>query len=145
MQFQETLDQSKFFCFRGQADAGWSLVPSLYRGLATFDPPIDLEEDYQWISEIERDIYREFDFKGRNFIAKGWEADNHWHQLILGQHFGVPTRLLDWTKSLLIAAYFAVTELLDRDGAIWVLNVSDFPFPPELGRLQKKHGFRPKA
>lgn len=56
IQFQETLDQSKFFCFRGQADAGWSLVPSLYRGLATFDPPIDLEEDYQWISEIERDF-----------------------------------------------------------------------------------------
>ena len=34
---------------------------------------------------------------------------------------------------------------MDRDGVIWVLNVSDFPFPPELGRLQKKHGFRPKA
>ena len=87
MQFQETLDQSKFFCFRGQADAGWSLVPSLYRGLATFDPPIDLEEDYQWISEIERDIYREFDFKGRNFIAKGWEADKSLASANLGAAF----------------------------------------------------------
>lgn len=42
--------------------------------------------------------------------------------LAIAQHFGVPTRLLDWSDNLLIAAWFAVedAERTDCNAAIWV-------------------------
>jgi FRG domain len=55
------------------------------------------------------------------------EYDNmkdEWHWLALGQHHGLPTRLLDWTYSPYVALHFATneTDRYDKHGAIWCLD-----------------------
>jgi hypothetical protein len=42
--------------------------------------------------------------------------------LFLMQHYRLPTRLLDWSESAVVAAFFAVTENEAEDGALWALN-----------------------
>ncbi len=44
--------------------------------------------------------------------------------LSLMQHYGAPTRLLDWTSSPWVAAYFAAIDDRDRDGAIWSFDAN---------------------
>ena len=40
------------------------------------------------------------------------------------QHFGAPTRLLDWSSSIYVAAYFSATSNLEKDGAVYLAHVS---------------------
>ena len=131
-----------FVCYRGQSDAGWDLIPSFYRGLDQFEPQPNDVDDGEWLGQLERDIYREFDRKGRRHAPEGWDFHNPWHRMILAQHYGLPTRLLDWSKSPFVAVYFAVTANPERDGALWCLDISAMPFPNALGRRRRNSGFR---
>lgn len=122
-------------CYRGQSNASWALVPTAFRAL---DGHWNTESaDLTIAAAVERDTYREFD------IAQEPHLPGHsfLERLCVAQHHGVPTRLLDWTIAVPVAAFFAASQSFDSDGALWVLNLSSFPFPESLGRQLPDGGF----
>lgn len=137
-QEMENLDQDGLWIFRGQTETSWGLIPSIFRGIDKLVPPYD-EGDAEWITRIERDIYREFE---KHAIRYGAAAETKWQNLALAQHYGTPTRLLDWTRSATIAAYFAIATYKPAAAAVWCLNLKNYPFPEFLGRITKTYAHR---
>lgn len=101
--------------FRGHADSEWLLRPKVAR------PEITNQSQRL---EFEDAMARKFMRRARTRHAKVPRDDEFPAWLFLMQHYGLPTRLLDWSESLLIAAYFAVCDhrKWDRPGVIWALN-----------------------
>jgi len=50
------------------------------------------------------------------------EPDQCWNWYFLMQHYGAPTRLLDWTDNQLVALFFAVADEYKSDAAVWILD-----------------------
>ncbi|HEX9938611.1 MAG TPA: FRG domain-containing protein [Longimicrobium sp.] len=99
--------------YRGSGHAHWPLLTSLDR-LGGIERP-------HTKAHLEEHILRNFIRYSRSFL--GSAPANEWELLVAAQHHGVPTRLLDWSYSPLIAAHFAtLAGPPDTDKVIWRLN-----------------------
>jgi FRG domain-containing protein len=115
--------------YRGDRDAHWPLLTSLDKlgGAVTPHGKADLEEH----------ILRNFIRYSRPYFSQ--PPVNEWEVLVAAQHHGLPTRLLDWTYSPLVAAHFATLGgSQDSDRVVWRLDwksVHRFFGLPELALL----------
>lgn len=100
--------------FRGHADAAWDLAPALVRA-----KPTGLCAR-QFASESAREQAAYHYFRQHAGSLLPHDVDS-WVVAYAMQHYGLPTRLLDWTTTFSVALYFAVTGTT-RDAAIWILD-----------------------
>jgi hypothetical protein len=98
------------FAFRGVSSAHHAMSSSLSRLTDGADT-----------ARLEMALLRNFRKYAR---TEAQPTESIWDWLALGQHFGLPTRLLDWTYSPLVALHFATESPaeFDLDGAVWCVN-----------------------
>ena len=93
--------------YRGHSDSTYSLVPSLFRNA---DWP---SKEQQAFNAFQRTASRLFEKRG-----------NDWEVLFDMQHYGLPTRLLDWSEALGVAIAFIVytPAVTVKDAALFILD-----------------------
>jgi hypothetical protein len=100
--------------FRGHGHADWALSPGWDRF-----PPLAERLGNNWYNES--NLLLEFKMRAPQYLANKPATD--WEWLFVMQHYGLPTRLLDWTESALLALYFALRDNAGTaDAAVWALN-----------------------
>lgn len=137
--------------YRGHGLRSFSLKPSLYR-----HPKLTKSGD---LLDLESRMIREFRRQGtlHDIPSLKKHEDEQIDTLCYMQHYGVPTRLLDWTSNPFIALYFALTDAeraktkgkYSQPASVWILNPwawnqasldqvsygEQGPVPPDSGTL----------
>ncbi|RYD59470.1 MAG: FRG domain-containing protein [Sphingobacteriales bacterium] len=107
----ESLSEGSDLWFRGVPSNTFTLTPSIYRN--KFD------------SGDEKILQTKFKSRAIPFL-KNRPVENYWEWLFLMQHFGLPTRLMDWSSSALIALGFAIifreSHVSTHDAGVWCLK-----------------------
>jgi hypothetical protein len=114
LKLANSLEAGRFLWFRGLSRSTHTLTPKLMRDGESIDS----------VFERERRLLTRFRQRSLAYWPSGY-PQNDWEHMFAMQHYGMPTRLLDWSENLFVAAHFAFGDPADNnDGtpAIWCLD-----------------------
>jgi hypothetical protein len=112
--------------FRGHPETYNNLTPGIFRD--------KYASQFIFKPQFEMKIYEEFKRIAPTLSHFNVINYNDLEWLFVMQHYGMPTRLLDWTESILFAAYFAVEKSFDRNAELWAI------YPDALNHKYLLHG-----
>lgn len=125
--------------YRGCSKLRYDLLPKIARGAKGVRKFADVRAE-------ENRMFLEFRERASPFVAN--HTDDEWDNMFVMQHYGVPTRLLDWSESPFVALYFALHPRsggYTDDPVVWMMrpeewNLSVMPIPADEERiLDKSH------
>lgn len=107
--------------FRGVGDSTYHLSPSIHRHAGV--------TDVESLFRMEKGLVVRYKERSVPYLAS--QVRDDWELLFLMQHYGVPTRLLDWTENPLIALFFALSSAkrnatgdYEKDAAVWTFSAA---------------------
>lgn len=137
--------QKDKWIYRGQKEAKWGLTTSLDRAFQNYKLKTAKEK-----KNAEMNLIREFKRRYNQYSKYVPDISNDIEWLSLMQHYGAPTRLLDFTYSIFIGAYFALEEVHPNENknckhksededyfALWAIN-SKWAKKETINNLKKK-------
>ena len=120
-----------YYLYRGLPNAKYHLETSLYRNCLHLRGLLEpkLLQNFEKYTAAEANV----------------DVSTVWKRMVLGQHHGLPTRLLDWTHSPLVGLHFAVSDsdfktLDQNDCVLWRIDIEDIHehLPEEFKRVSKR-------
>lgn len=111
-----SVDKASYY-FRGQSNFDWSIQPTIYR--------------YEGFERFQTVIYEKFilDMRPNSPCPPLLHTNYDIEWLMLCQHYGVPTRLLDWSHDVLVSLFFACSDQdeINTDGALFICDETEYP------------------
>ncbi len=104
--YLQAVREKPSYFFRGVSQKDYKLIPSITR------PPTKLN-----LNALESDFLEKF--KERIIAYYNPVPASDWEILMIGQHHGMQTRLLDWTTNPLVALFFSCEKDFSVDGRVY--------------------------